>query len=93
MNSVLIHIRVSLASFLWDIGKQYRPRSDAADQGLYCLLKEGSIKILIKMKNTNQQPLNGNGLVQLMEWKISFGLNGLINGSFMSFRLNTSKQL
>ena len=33
---------------LWDIDKQYRPRSDAAKRP--CLLKESSIRILIKMK-------------------------------------------
>ena len=35
---------ISLVSFLWDIGKQCRPRSDAtsvaSDQGLPCLLTE-----------------------------------------------------
>ena len=37
----------SLASHLWGIGKQCRPRSDAhyaaSDQGLHCLLTEISI--------------------------------------------------
>ena len=39
---------VDLASFLWEKGKQCRPRSDAAgasDQDLHCLLTECSIKI------------------------------------------------
>ena len=40
---------LSLAFFLWDIGKQCRPRSDTAkvvsNQGLHCLLTECSIKI------------------------------------------------
>ena len=43
------------------IGKQCIARLDAAsaafDQGLYCLLTEYSIKILIKLKNTTQHPL------------------------------------
>ena len=33
----LTHIR--LASHFWDIGKRCRPRSDASDQGLHCLIK------------------------------------------------------
>ena len=46
-NSIITYI--SLSSFLWDIGKQHRPRSEnaASDQGLHCLLTECSIKILI----------------------------------------------
>ena len=41
---------ISLASFLWDIGKQYSPRCDAADSaashlGLFCLLREISSKM------------------------------------------------
>ena len=27
--------QISLASFLWDIGKQCRPRSDAAERGVW----------------------------------------------------------
>ena len=46
-SSKLTHI--SLASFLWDIGKECRPRPDAqnmaSDQGLHCLLTKYSIKI------------------------------------------------
>ena len=42
MDKMLTHI--NLASHFWDIGKQYRPRSDAAsDQGLHCLLTGNSI--------------------------------------------------
>ena len=49
-----------LASFLWDIDKQCKTRSDAAkhaasDQVLHCLLTDVSFKICIKMKNTTQQ--------------------------------------
>ena len=60
--SPLTHI--SLASFLLDVGKKCRLRPDAAaqsaasGQGLHFLLAECSIKILIKMKNTTQHPLN-----------------------------------
>ena len=32
MRYVLSHLR--LASFLWDIGKQYSPRCDAAERGV-----------------------------------------------------------
>ena len=40
---------ISLASFLWDVDKQWKARTDAAecesDQGLHCLLTESSIRI------------------------------------------------
>ena len=50
------------ASFLWDIGKRWRPRSDATKCGIWSgsplfAYTECSIKIWIKMKNTTQQPL------------------------------------
>ena len=49
---------ISLASFLWYMGKQCRPRPDASDQGTHCLLTKCSIKIQIKMKiTTTEQPL------------------------------------
>ena len=35
-------------------------------QSLYCLLTEGSFRICMKMKNTTEQPLNGNGQVQMI---------------------------
>ena len=58
---------ISLASHFVDIGKQCRPRSDAAERGLHCLLIGISIKNKIKMKKVHQLPLkNGNGLVQLI---------------------------
>ena len=52
---------ISLASNFVDIGKQYKPRSDApqnaaSDQGLRCLLTKCS-KICIRMEITFQQPL------------------------------------
>ena len=43
---------LSQASFLWDIGKQYSPRWNAASHlGLFCLLIGISSKIGMKMKN------------------------------------------
>ena len=42
------------------------PQNVASDQGLHCLLTECSIKIRKKMKNTTQQALTRNGLVQLI---------------------------
>ena len=48
---------LSLASFLWDTGKQHSPRYDAAECGaashleLCCLPKEISAKNEIKSKN------------------------------------------
>ena len=45
---VLLLTHISLASLLWDLGKQCRPRSDAAErasyQGLHCLLTGISIR-------------------------------------------------
>ena len=50
---------ISLVSHLWDIGKQCKPRSDAAFwvQGLHCLLTGICIRNRIKMKNVHQTPL------------------------------------
>ena len=67
---------ISLASFLWDIGKQYRPRSDATEWVLrcrrmghlirvHCLLIVCSIKIGTKMKNAIKKPLKLKWVVQL----------------------------
>ena len=42
------------------------PQNDASDKGLHCLLIDCPIMIGITMKNTTQQPLNGNGQVQLI---------------------------
>ena len=70
---------ISLVSFLWDIGKQCKTRSDASkamsDQVHYCLLTEGSFRI--KMKNTTNNLKIGNVLVQLIRWENTFGINGL----------------
>ena len=80
VNSCLAHI--SLASFLWDIGKQCRPRPDAAsDQDPHSLLEECSFKISIKMKHTTQQPLKHKLMVPIDNGvKIPLGLNGLRRG-------------
>ena len=61
---------ISLVSFLWDIGKQCRSRSYAAERGVW----KGSLLFAYRMFywnlnnkwNTTQQLLNGNGLVQLI---------------------------
>ena len=51
---------ISLASHFRDIGKQCRPRSDAAE---HCLLTGISIRNKIEMKSTPDTPKMGNGLV------------------------------
>ena len=49
---------ISIASLLWDIVNQCRPRSDAASgQGLHCLLSEISITNKTKMKKIYMTPL------------------------------------
>ena len=59
---ILTHI--SLGSFIWDISKQCRTRSDAtfcgeaSDQVLHCLLTENTFKNSMELKLTTQQPLN-----------------------------------
>ena len=51
-NRITALTLISLASFLWDVGKQCKTRSDAtnaaSDQFIYCLLKECSNTIGIK---------------------------------------------
>ena len=51
---MLTHI--NLASYFWDIDKQCRPRSDAAEQVLHCLLTGISIRNRIKMKKYTRRP-------------------------------------
>ena len=47
------------ASNFWDIGKECRPRSDAAEHhGLHCLLTGIYIRNKIKMTKRHQTPLN-----------------------------------
>ena len=63
-----------MASLFWDIGKQCRPRSDAAsDQGLHCLLTGISIrnKIKKKIKSKSDTPNIENGLVRLIRMEKS----------------------
>ena len=59
-HQFLTHI--ILAVFLCDIGKQCRPRSDAAKRGVLSgyplFLTECTRKILIGLKHASQQPLN-----------------------------------
>ena len=49
-----VYTHISLASFLWDIGKQNSPKCDAAKSashlGIFCLLAGNSWKNEIKMK-------------------------------------------
>ena len=82
MKAVLGLTHISLASFLWDIGKQrdpdQTPPNAASDQGFHCLLTECSIKIGIKMKNTTLQPLKR----KLIREEILFGLNGSTHDCF-----------
>ena len=47
---------ISLASHFWDLGNT--PRSDAADQGLHCLLVGISIRNRFKMKKYTRHLLN-----------------------------------
>ena len=50
---------LSLVSFLWDIGKQFKTRSGAAKCCVWSdsqLFAEVSFKFFIKMKNNTQQP-------------------------------------
>ena len=56
---ILTHI--SQASFLWDIGKQGRPRSDAAELGVWSgfslFAQRSSIRILNKNEKYHPTPL------------------------------------
>ena len=57
---------ISLATFLWDIGKQRSPKWDATDCSLYCLLRGISSKNGIKIKITPDAPNNESGLTQMI---------------------------
>ena len=48
---------ISLASHFGDIGKQCRPRSDAADQDIHCLLPGISIRNIMKNEKVHQTTL------------------------------------
>ena len=49
LSFYILLAHISLASFLWDIGKQYKTRSDAAntasDQVVHCLLTQVCLEI------------------------------------------------
>ena len=73
---------LSLVSILWDIGKQCKPRSDAAkaasDQVLNCMLTEVHFKLWMKLKNITQQPYNLKLTRPIdKDWKKRNGINGL----------------
>ena len=94
----LTHIR--LASHFWDIGKQCRPSSDAADQGFQCLLRGISIRNRIKKKKKNttpDTPKTGNGLVQLTRMDgstMQIWVKGAIDVQvYISLRINTDHLL
>ena len=57
---LLTHL--SLASFLWDTGKQWKPdqkpHNAASDQVLHCLLTKCTFEIWMKLKFTTQHHLN-----------------------------------
>ena len=75
MNTLTHHttmLIISLASYLWDISKQYSPRCDAAERGvpsgaaLNCLLKEISLKNGIRVKFMKvDYPNDKNGQLHL----------------------------
>ena len=75
---------ISLASFLWDIGKQGRSRPDAAELGVW----SGSPLFAYRMvfqnlnKNKNYHPVTLTREVDWsywQQWEIPFGKNGLNN--------------
>ena len=84
-NLCLTHI--GLASHFWDIGKQWRPRSDAAERGVW----SGSTlfaprnfyqKYDKNEKSTADTSKNGIGLVQFMR----------VDGSTRQMRVNDLKK-
>ena len=62
------------ASHKWDLGKQCKSRSDAADQSLHCLHTEILIENKIQWKVHNKWQMH---LSNLQERKISLGFKGL----------------
>ena len=71
MRYSLVNPYISLASHFWDIGKQCRPRSDAAERGVwsgYSLFANVNIdsKYNKKWKSTPDNANIGNGIVQLI---------------------------
>ena len=59
----------------------------ASDQGLHCLRTEYSIKILIKVKTTTQQPLKWKLTGPIDMWEIPFSINGLTGSMYIDFVL------
>ena len=61
MTGQLFLTRIGLASFLWDKGKQYSPRCDAANPashlGLFCLLRNenGHIQMIMRGESIHQK--------------------------------------
>ena len=79
MNQNICLSHITIGSFLWDIGKQCRPRSDLAECGVWSgasLFAQIVFRLNLNKNEKYHQtpPWNGNGLVQMM---ISFGLNAL----------------
>ena len=75
LNKTYVLTHISLASFLWEIGKQCRSRSDAAERGVSSGSPLFAYRILyqdlkIAMKHTTQTPLK-------RKWTRQFGINGL----------------
>ena len=69
LNSKLSHI--SIAFFLWNIGKQYKTRSDASKRGVWSgsplfAYRSFFLNLKIYWKIPPNNPKNGNGLVQLI---------------------------
>ena len=71
MNSVAI-THISLATLVWDLGKQCRPRSDAAERSVYTVcFQEFLFEMKLKWKSTPDTPKIRNGLVQLIRMEKS----------------------
>ena len=70
---VLGHKAYKQTSFLWTLANStdldQMPQNAASHQGLHCLLKECSVKIWIKTKNTTHQTLK-------LKWTGSFDKSG-----------------
>ena len=76
-QAVIIFLtHISLASFLWDIGKQNRPRCDATKHGVPSENILFADKIFIekkKKKTTPEAPTKENGLIQMIRMGKSIG--------------------
>ena len=67
---VLLLTHISLASYFWDIGKQYRPRWDAAERGVSSESTLFAYRYFYKKwKNTPDSPKIESGLVQMIMLK------------------------